>query len=77
MKNEVLLENYYLPGQLESAVARFVDYYNRERCHESLNNLTPTDVYYDRGAKILDMRQKTKQRTFSERRRLHYQHKAA
>ena len=44
MKNEVLLENYYLPGQLESALAHFVDYYNHERYHESLNNLTPADV---------------------------------
>jgi len=77
MKNEVLLENYYLPGQLESAVAHFVDYYNHERYHESLNNLTPADVYYDRGAKILDMRQKIKRRTLYERRRLHYQQKVA
>ncbi len=77
MKNEVLLENYYLPGQLESALAHFVDYYNHERYHESLNNLTPADVYYDRGKKILDMRQKIKQRTLSKRRRLHYQQKVA
>ncbi len=77
MKNEVLLENYYLPGQLESALAHFVDYYNHERYHESLDNLTPADVYYGRGAKILDMRQKIKQRTLSERRRLHYQQKVA
>ena len=77
MKNEVLLENYYLPGQLESALAHFVDYYNHKRYHESLNNLTPADVYYDRGAKILDMRQKIKQRTLSKRRRLHYQQKVA
>ena len=77
MKNEVLLENHYLPGQLESAVARFVDYYHHERYHESLNNLTPADVYYDRGAKILGIRQKIKQRTLAERRRLHYQQKVA
>ena len=24
MKNEILLENYYLPGQLESAIGHFV-----------------------------------------------------
>ncbi len=77
MKNEVLLENYYLLGQLQSTVTHFVDDYNHERYHESLNNLTPTDVYYDRGAKILDMRQKINQRTLSERRWLHYQQKVA
>ncbi len=77
MKNEVLLENYYLPGQLELAVARFVDYYNYARYHESLNNLTPADVYYGRGKKVLSMRRKIKQRTLNERRRLHFQQKAA
>ena len=53
MKNEILLENYYLPGELESAIRRFVEYYNHERYHESLNNLTPTDVYNGRGTSIL------------------------
>ena len=77
MKNEILLENYYLPGQLESAIGRFVEYYNHERYHESLNNLTPADVYYGRGTKILRMRRKIKQRTMNERRRLHRQNKVA
>jgi hypothetical protein len=51
--------------------------YNYERYHESLNNLTPADVYHERGAKVLDMRKKIKQRTLSERRRIHYQQKVA
>jgi putative transposase len=41
MKNQILLENYYLPGQLEQRQAEFVDYYNLRRYHESLNNLRP------------------------------------
>jgi len=77
MKNQILLENYYLPGQLESAIDGFVAYYNHERYHESLNNLTPADVYYDRGEKILSLRQKIKERTLEKRRRLHYQQKVA
>ena len=77
LKNEILLENYYLPGQLESAIGRFVEYYNHERYHESLNNLAPADVYYGRGKNILRMRRKIKQRTMNERRRRHRQNKVA
>ena len=77
MKNEILLENYDLPGQLESAIGRLVEYYNHQRYHESLNNLTPADVYNRRGTSILRMRRKIKQRTLNERRRLHRQNKLA
>jgi putative transposase len=41
MNNQILLENYYLPGQLEHRLAEFVDYYNLQRYHESFNNLIP------------------------------------
>ena len=53
MKNEILLENYYLPGQLETAIGHFVEYYHHERYHESLNDLKPADVYYGCGTNIL------------------------
>ena len=49
LKNRVLLENYFLPGGLEAAVAAFVDHYNHRRDHKSLGNLTPADVYSGRG----------------------------
>jgi putative transposase len=39
-----LLENYYLPGDLEARIDAFVDHYNHRRYHESLDNLTPADV---------------------------------
>ena len=77
MKNHILLENYHLPGELESALSRFVGYYNYERYHESPDNLTPADVYYRRGEKILSMRQNIKRRTLERRRQLHDQRKAA
>jgi hypothetical protein len=53
MKNRILLENYYLPGQLEQSIGEFVEYYNNCRYHESLDNLTPADVYSGKGPAIL------------------------
>ena len=53
LKNRILLENYYLPGDLEAHVGRFVEDYNHRRYHESLKNLTPADVYFGRGQTML------------------------
>ena len=72
MKNQILLHNYYLPGELEEQLQRFVSYYNHERYHESLNNLTPADVFYGRGEEILNQRELVKQNTLAMRRRMHY-----
>lgn len=44
MKNIVNLQNYYLPKDLEREIAVLVEYYNHQRYHESLDNLTPADV---------------------------------
>ena len=74
MKNRVLLENYYLPGDLERRIGAFVDHYHNQRYHESLANLTPADVYHGRGAKILKMREESKKQTIRKRR---LQHQAA
>ena len=65
----VKLDNYYLPWELEEAIARFVDHYNNERLHESLDNVAPADVYYGRKENILDRRMITKQRTLQQRKR--------
>ena len=72
MKNQILLDNYYLPEELERKLTKFVHYYNHERYHESLDNLTPADVFYGRGQqKILDNRQLIKQYTMAVRRHHH------
>ena len=76
MKNQILLENYYLPGELKAALQQFVDYYNHERYHESLNNLTPVDVFYGRGPAILEQRDMIKRATLAIRRRMHYANQA-
>jgi putative transposase len=71
LKNRILLENYYLPGELEAQVAAFVEHYNHQRYHESLNNLTPADVYFGRGQAILLQRERIKRQT-SQQRSLHH-----
>ena len=71
LKNRILLENYYLPGDLEAQIERFIDHYNNHRYHESLDNLTPADVYFGRGQAILLERARIKRKTIAQRRLLH------
>jgi transposase InsO family protein/transposase-like protein len=76
LKNRILLENYFLPGDLENEVGAFVNHYNHRRYHESLTNLTPADVYFGRGQAILLERERIKRQTISQR-RLQHQKQAA
>ncbi len=75
MKNVIKLENYYSPEELEYAMADFVDFYNNQRYHESINNLTPADVFFGRGEKILRERELIKKKTMRKRRTKYYQEK--
>jgi putative transposase len=68
MKNIVNLQNYFLPTELESEIASFVNYYNQQRYHESLDNLTPADVYFGRAKEVLTRRDHIKRRTLQQRR---------
>jgi putative transposase len=72
LKSRILLENYYLPGDLDHAIAAFVEHYNHYRYHESLDNLTPADVYFGRANKILNTRREIKRKTIEQRRKLHF-----
>ena len=76
LKNRILLENYFLPGDLEAQIEAFVDHYNHQRYRESLNNVTPADVYFGRDHAILQQRERIKQKTL-EARRLHHRKHAA
>ena len=69
MKNVVMLRNYYQPGELEREIEQFVRYYNHERVHESLKNLTPADVYFGRAREILTARERIKRQTLRRRKR--------
>ena len=71
LKNRILLENYYLPGDLEAKIDTFVDHYNHRRYHESLDNLTPADVYFGRRQTILLERERIKRATIQNRRLQH------
>jgi hypothetical protein len=42
LKNQILSENYYLPGQLAAPLAEFVAYYNNHRYHLFPPSTCPT-----------------------------------
>lgn len=68
MKNILLLDNYYCPDDLIAEIGKFVDHYNHQRYHESLDNVTPADAYTGRAAAILEQRERTKRETINRRR---------
>ena len=71
LKKRILLENYYLPGELKARIGEFIEHNNARRYHESLNNLTPENVWKGRGEAILERRGNIKLKTLAKRKRLH------
>ncbi len=71
LKNRILLENYFLPGDLEAQIEAFVEHYNHQRYHESLANVTPADAYFGRAPAIIKQRERIKQQTIEHRRLQH------
>ena len=59
---------YQSPEALAQAMEQFVRYYNYERYHEALGNITPADVYYGRRDAILARREEVKQDSLESRR---------
>ena len=76
LKNRILLENYYLPGDLKAQVGAFVEHYNHRRYHENLGNLTPVDVYFGRDKAIIKRRKSIKKQIIEKRQRAHQRHAA-
>jgi len=77
MKNVVKLQHYYFPWELEAALRDFVAYYNNERYHEAIGNVTPADVYFGRRFEVLTERSKIKRTTMERRKREYLAAKAA
>jgi len=73
MKNVVKLQHYYSPSELERAISEWVEYYNDQRYHESLDNVTPADVYFGRDKEVLEKRNELKEQTLALRRQQHLQ----
>ena len=52
---------------MENAIDEWVKYYNERRFHESLDNLTPKEVYLGQGEKIKKIREIIKQNSINKR----------
>ena len=76
LKNRILLENYYLPGDLEHQIKAFVGHYNNRRYNESIKKVTPADACFGRDTAIIERRAKIRKRTIQTRRLQHQQHAA-
>ena len=73
IKQEVNQVPYEVPGDLEGAIAGFVDYYNHRRYHKALSNVTPDDVLRGRREGILTRRREVKAQTLQWRQRYNRQ----
>jgi putative transposase len=69
MKNVVKLQHYYFSWELEAVLRDFVAYYNNQRYYESLDKVTPADVYFGRQHAVLTERSKIKRITMRRRKK--------
>jgi putative transposase len=65
MKNVVLLYNYHYHWELEWVIADFDEYYNNQRYHESLENMTPANIYYGKDKEVKNKQEKIMRRTMT------------
>jgi transposase InsO family protein len=72
LKDRSLLENYFLPCDLQQQIEPFVEHYNLQRNHKMLNNVTPADAYFGREQTIIQQRERIKRQTIKYRRLQHH-----
>jgi len=68
IKGEISLVPYEMPSELKEAIEAFIEYYNYQRYHEGLGDVTPYDVYTGRHLEIIKRRKEAKSRTLQARR---------
>ena len=61
-----------MPGDLEVAIAGFVDYYNNRHYHKALGNVIPDDVLHGRREGVLIKRSGVKAQTLASRQRYNH-----
>ncbi len=44
---DIYLNKYYSVLEAKNGIAAYIDFYNTERFHQSLDYRTPDDVYFD------------------------------
>ena len=57
-----------MSGELKEAIKAFIEYYNYQRYHEGLGDVTPYDVYTGRHLEVIQRRKEVKSRTLQARR---------
>jgi transposase InsO family protein len=68
IKGELSLVPYEMPSELREAIEAFIEYYNYQRYHEGLGDVTPYDVYVGRHLEIIQSRKEAKNGTLQLRR---------
>ena len=68
LKREINQVPYDMPSELKEAIRAFIEYYNYQRYHEGLGNVTPYDVYTGRHFEIRQRRKEVKSKTLKARR---------
>jgi putative transposase len=71
LKNRILLENYFLPGDLERRSRPSSSTTITIATTRASNNLTPADAYFGRAAAIIKQRERIKRQTIEHRRLQH------